>query len=109
MENDSDLSIVAEVENYDADLTTDASKTNEEDDDMNILDKEEQKTVVYQEILKIYVENIDKNIKTAWRPIYEVIDAPFFEETNIFPQDILDLYKIIQIKISFYHLMSKKS
>ena len=43
--------------------------------------------------MKIYVENIDKNINTTWRPIYEVIDAPFFEKTNIFPQYFLDLCK----------------
>ena len=34
-----DASVVVEVENYDAYLTTDASKTNEEDDNMNISDK----------------------------------------------------------------------
>ena len=53
---------------------------------MNISEKEEQKNVVYQQVSKIYVENIDINIKTIWRPIYKVIDAPFFEETDIFPQ-----------------------
>ena len=41
----------------------------------------------YQETFKIDVENIDKNKNTIWRPIYEVIDAPFFEETEKFPQD----------------------
>ena len=40
----------------------------------------------YQETLKIDVENIDKNKNTIWRPIYEFIDAPFFEETEKFPQ-----------------------
>ena len=30
---------------------------------------------------------------TIWGPIYEVIDAPFFEETDIFPQTYLDLCK----------------
>ena len=47
----------------------------------------------YQETLKIYVKNIDKNIKTTWRAIYEVIDAPFFEETNVFPQHFKDSCK----------------
>ena len=27
-------------------------------------------------------KNIDKNIKTIWRPIYEVIGVTFFEETK---------------------------
>ena len=35
-----DASIVSEVENIDADLTEDASKTNKEDDDTNISEKE---------------------------------------------------------------------
>ena len=41
----------------------------------------------YQENFQIDIKNIDKNIKTKWRLIYEVINAPFFEETDIFPQD----------------------
>ena len=78
-----DLSVVSEVENDDTDLTADASKTNEEDDNMNILEKENHNTVQNQETLKIYIKNIDKNINTIQRPIYEVIDATFFEETEI--------------------------
>ena len=70
MKNNPDLSTVAEEENTDPDLTADASK----DDNINISEKEEQKTVGYKETLGIYVENIDKNIKAIWRPIYEVID-----------------------------------
>ena len=60
---------------------------------MNISDEEEQKTVVYQENLKIDVKNINKNIKTIWRPIYDVIYVTLFEEKNIFPQHLLDLCK----------------
>ena len=45
----------------------------------------------YKETLKIDIKNINKNIKTIWRPIYAVIDAPFFEETDFSPQDVLDL------------------
>ena len=70
--------MVSEVENDDADLTVDASKTNQEEYGMNISEKEEQKNVEYQETLKIDVKNIDKNIKLIWRPVYEVIDATFF-------------------------------
>ena len=82
--NDPDLSVVAEVANADANLTTDESKTNEVDDDMKILEKEDQKTVGYQETLKIYVKNINKSITTIWRPLYEVIDGIFFEKLTFF-------------------------
>ena len=51
---------------------------------MKISEKEDQKTVENKETQKIDVGNIKKKI--IWRPIYEVIDAPFFEETDIFPQ-----------------------
>ena len=46
---------------------------------MKISEKEERDTLEYQETLKNDTENIDKNIKTIWRPIYEVIDDPLFE------------------------------
>ena len=42
-----------------------------------------------QETLEIDVENINTK-KTIWRPIYEVIDAPFFEDTGNFLQYFLD-------------------
>ena len=63
----------------------------------------------YQETLKIDAKNINKNINTIWRPIYEVINVVFFEETSIFPQHFLDLCRKVQIKLSFYHLMSEHS
>ena len=68
------MSTVAEVGNADSYLTADASKTNEEYDNMNISEKEEQETVGCQETLKIDVKNIDKNIKTIFIPIYIVIN-----------------------------------
>ena len=34
-------------------------------------------TVEYQETFGTYFKNIDKNIRKIWRPIYEIIDAPF--------------------------------
>ena len=71
------------MENSDPYLFAYASKTNEEDSKMNISEKEAQKTVEYQETLKIDVENIDKNIKTIWIPIYEVIDDLFLKKQNI--------------------------
>ena len=46
------------MENCDSDLTADVSKTNEEDEDMNISEKWDQNTVGYKETLKIYVESI---------------------------------------------------
>ena len=52
---------------------------------------EYQKTVEYKETLIIYVENIKKKI--VQRPIYEAINAPFFEEMDLSPQDSLDLCK----------------
>ena len=55
MKNNTDLSVVAEVENSDADLSVGTSKTNDEDDTMNISEKEEQETVGYKETLKINV------------------------------------------------------
>ena len=69
------------MENDDAYLTADAGKNNEEYDNLNNSEKEGQKTVGYQEILKIDVINIFCK-KTIWRPIYKVIDVTFFEETT---------------------------
>ena len=39
MKNNPDASVVSKVANHDVDLTVDASKTNEEDDEMNIFEK----------------------------------------------------------------------
>ena len=84
MKNNPDLLQVAEVKNSDTDVSADASKTNEENWDMNISKKEEHTTVGYQETLKIDVENINKNINTIWRPIYEVMDETFFGKMAYF-------------------------
>ena len=40
-------------------------------------------------MLKIF----PKTEKNIWIPIYEVIHAPYFEETDIFPQEFLDKCK----------------
>ena len=50
---------------------------------MHISDREEHKTVVHQENLVIYVQNVDKNIKKIWRPIYEVIYVTFFKKQTL--------------------------
>ena len=47
--------------------------------------EEYQKTVEYQETMKADLGNIAKKRK-KWRPIYKVIDASYFEETDIFSQ-----------------------
>ena len=39
--------------------------------------------------------------KNIWRPIYEVIDASFYEETDIFPQAFFYLCKINPNKPQF--------
>ena len=80
------------MENADADLTANASKFNEYHDNIIISMEEEHKIVEYQETMKVDVKNIPKN-KNIWRPIYEVIDASSFEETDIFAQAFLDLCK----------------
>ena len=50
----------AKVENSDADLTADASKVNEDNDNMKVSMEEYQETVKYQNTLKLDVENIAK-------------------------------------------------
>ena len=50
---------------------------------MNISMEEEHKAVEYQENLTVDVENIAKMKIKIWRPINEVIHAPFVEETDI--------------------------
>ena len=50
----------AEVKNYDAGLTAYSRKINEEDDKMSISMEEYQKTVEYQEALKVDAKNISK-------------------------------------------------
>ena len=39
------------------------------------------------------MSKISPKAKKIWRPIYEVIHASFFEETNIFPKPFLELCK----------------
>ena len=53
---------------------------------MNISDKEDQKTMGYQETLKTNVKNFDKNVRTTRRPLYDIMNTPFFEEADISPQ-----------------------
>ena len=73
MKNNPDLLQESEVENAGVDLTAGEGKINEDDYNMKISTEEEQETVKYQNTLKLDVENITKNKKIIWRPIYEVI------------------------------------
>ena len=54
---------------------------------MNISMEEYQKTVEYQYPMNVDVKNITNIYIYIWRPVYEVPDASFFEETGIFLQD----------------------
>ena len=40
---------------------------------------------------------------TKWRPIYEVIDEAYIEESKIFPEDFIRECKKIQTKHLIYH------
>ena len=57
--------------------------------------RKEKNTTAYKETMSKYIENIDtyenrkKFNKTKWRPIYEVIDEGYIEESNIFPDDYI--------------------
>ena len=85
-----DLSVVSEVENDDTDLTADASKTNEEDDNINILEKENHNTVQNQETLKIYIKNIDKTL-IQYRDQYMKLSMLRSLKKRKFPTSFLDL------------------
>ena len=61
MENCPDLLQEVEVTNVDVDLTTDSSKINEGNDNMNITMEEDQDTVEYKNTLKFDVKNISKS------------------------------------------------
>ena len=47
--------------------------------------KEYNKTLEYQETRNVYSENISSKKQQFWRPIYEVIENSYFEETKLFP------------------------
>ena len=72
----------AEESNDVADVNTESNKIDEDKNGMIISMEEEQKTLEYQETMKVDVENIAKNKTINWRPKYEVIDTSFFVETK---------------------------
>ena len=55
------------------------------------------------------MSKISTTTKTKWRPIYEAIDASFLKKQKKFHNVFKTYVKIIQISLSFYHLMSKLS
>ena len=52
--------------------------------------QEEKKTLEYQEIMNVDIENISSKKQQFWRPIYEVIENLYFEETKIFPTTVVN-------------------
>ena len=59
--------------------------------------EKQQKSLEYQKTMKVDVENITKNKKTTWIPIYEVIDTYFIvEETKYFQEDFQTYVKKIK-------------
>ena len=79
---------VSEDESVDKDVPIDIGK--------------ERKTKAYKETMRQDINNIDtyetrtKVNTTKWRPIYEVIDEAYIEESNIFPEDFIRECKKIQ-------------
>ena len=52
---------------------------------MVVTTKEENITLEYQETINVDIENIACKKQPFWRPIYEVVDKSYFEETKLFP------------------------
>ena len=40
--------------------------------------------------MKVEIENIDNKKQLFWRPIYEVIEDSYFDETKLFPKKCLN-------------------
>ena len=60
--------------------------------------------------MKTDIEKINTFVKrnkvytTQWRRIYEVVEEAYFEESEIFPDDLIKYVGIMQMKILIYHL-----
>ena len=71
--------------------------------------RKEIKTEAYEEKTSQDIKNIDtyetrtKVNTTKWRPIYEVIDEGYIEESKIFPENFIRECKKIQTKHLIYH------
>ena len=88
MKNNTDFLQVAEVVNDNSYLTAYASKIKEDDDDINISLKKDQKTVEYQETLKIYVENIGKKIYIYIDQYMKLSMLHFLRKLNCFHKHV---------------------
>ena len=44
----------------------------------------------YQETMNVDIENIVSKKQQFWRPIYEVIEDSYFEETKLFLTNVLN-------------------
>ena len=100
MKNNPDLLQKSEWENSDADLTANSSKINEDDYNMNISMKEERNNLKYQEILNVYVKNINQTKKQYGNQYMKLLMLHFLKK-RIFSHKLFKTYvKIIQIKLS---------
>ena len=62
----------------------------------------------YQEKLNVDIEHISSKKEPFWRPIYEVIDNSYFEETKLFPTAFLNQCLKIQMNLRTYQIKSKQ-
>ena len=73
----------SEEENVDADVAEYASKIDEDDYNIIISMKEEQKTLGYQETMKVDVKNIAKNLKTYGDQYMKLLMLRFLKKLYI--------------------------
>ena len=75
--------------------------------------RKERKTKAYKETMSQDISNMDtyetrtKVNTTKWRPIYEVIDKAYIEESKMSPEDFIRECKKIQMKHLIYHARLK--
>ena len=78
------------------------------DEDVPIDIRKERNTKAYTEKISKDIENIDtyetrtKVNTTKWRPIYEVLDEAYIEDSKISLMILLENVKIIQMKHNLY-------
>ena len=73
--------------------------------------RKERKTKAYKYTMSQDINNIDtyetrtKVNTTKWKPIYEVIDEAYIKESKIFPDNLSENVKMIQMKHLIYQVM----
>ena len=82
---------VSEETNDDSDVNAEANKVGDNKKDVVFTMKEEKNTLEYQETMNVYIEIISSKKQPFWRPIYEVIEYSYFEETRLFSKIVLNL------------------